>query len=136
MAKNKLFRIFLLSLLIGYIFEFIINATGIWGYDDLTYLLGVPVFIVFVWGFLLTLGFTIVKNVEEKRKLTLMIALLLVFVPAIIIIETIGSQFLGIVINEDFPSLFPLTGCCKAPLGIYIIYYFVALISFTVFKDL
>ena len=132
--KRKTSKIFLISLLIGFLFETVMAS--VWQYDTLTYFLGVPVFIVFVWGFLLTFSYFNVKRFQKKQRLKLWEALLIVYIPATIVFETIGSQVLGVMINVDFPSLFPLTGCCKAPLIIYIIYYFVALFAFKKFDDL
>ncbi len=134
--KNKTLKIFWISLLIGYVFEFVINFLGIWGYDTLPYFFGVPAFIVLVWGFLLTLGYFGVKRFQKRFKLKLYQALLIVFIPLVIIFETIGSQVLGIMLNVDFPSLFPLTGCCKAPVIIYVTYFFTALIAFSRFDKI
>lgn len=134
--KNKTIKIFWISLLIGYTFELIINLSGLWGYDTLTYFLGVPVFIVLTWGFLLTGGYFLTKRVQKRYKLSLIKALSLIFIPSIIIFETIGSQVLGIMLNVDFPSLFPLTGCCRAPAIIYLAYYFIALFAFKKFDEI
>ncbi len=134
--KDKAIKIFWISLLIGYVFEFLINALNIWGYDTLTYFLGVPVLIVLTWGFLLTFSYFNVKRFQKKYGFKLYKAFLIIFIPSVIIFETIGSQFLGIMINVDFPSLFPLTGCCKAPAIIYVAYYFVALSAFKKFDKI
>lgn len=134
--KNKTIKIFWISLLIGYAFEFVLNALNIWAYDTLAYFLGVPVFIVFTWGFLLTGGFSLTKTVQKRYKLSLIKALSLIFIPSVIIFETIGSQVLGIVLNVDFPSLFPLTGCCRAPVALYVAYYLIALLAFRRFDKI
>jgi len=134
--KGKTIKIFWMSLLIGYLFELIINALGIWGYDSLDYFLGVPVFIVFAWTFLLTFGYFGIKRFQKIYSGSILKALLITFIPSVIFFETIGSQILKVTLNIDFPSLFPLTGCCKAPVIIYVAYFFVSLYAFRKFDKI
>lgn len=133
---TKTMKIFLTSLWIGYLFELAINLSGLWGYDNLTYFLGVPVFIVFTWAFLLTFGYFGIKKFQKRFKLKILDALLITFIPSVIFFETVGSQLLKVTLNVDFPSLFPITGCCKAPTLIYIAYFFVSLHAFRKFDKL
>lgn len=134
LTTKELGKIFLLSFAVGYIIELILSQY--WQYEMLDYYLGVPIFIVFTWMILLTTTFILAKKFQKKYKKSLIFSLLVLFIPITILFETFGSQVLGIVLNVDYPSLFPLTGCCKAPIWVYLLYLGVALVVFPIFDEL
>jgi len=127
---KKLFGVFLVSLFVGFIFESIVAT--FWQYDMLTYLLGVPIMIVLVWGFLLTLGHYIIDKYERKTKMPFYLDLLLLYIPSIILVEFIGTNILNWQLNIIYPAL--IGNFMKAPITIYIAYYLVALFLFKKFR--
>jgi len=123
---RKVSIIFLISVLVGYIFELYVSK--FWQYDTLFYFLGVPLGIVFVWGLLLTVGYLILNLFEAKTKIPFYFDLLLLYIPVIILVEFIGTNILNWQINEMFPAL--IGNFMKAPITIYITYYLVTLIVY------
>ena len=124
--KQSLVKVFLMSLIVGFIFERVM--VYFWQYDTLPYFLGVPVAIVFVWGILLTSGYYILNKYERKTKLPLFLDLLLLYVPLIIVAEFIGTNVLNWQINKIYPAL--IGNFMKAPIIIYVAYYLVSLFFF------
>lgn len=124
---KKILNVFLLSLVVGFIFEKIMAQ--LWQYDTLYYLFGVPVVIVLVWGFLLTFSYFLVSKYEKKTKSPLYLDVLFLYIPSIIIAEFVGTNILNWQINEIYPAL--IGNFMKAPITIYVAYYFVSVAFIT-----
>jgi hypothetical protein len=120
---KKPFKLFLISLLVGFTFELLMAK--VWQYNMLTYFLGVPIMIVLAWSVLLPLGYFIVNKYEKKTKFPFWLNLLFLYIPMIIIIEFIGTNVLHWQLNKIYPAL--IGNFMKAPIPIYIAYYLITL---------
>lgn len=125
---RKYLKLYLISLLVGFFFELFLSS--VWQYNMLDYFLGVPFMIVLSWGSLLPLGYLLVEKLKKTNKLPYWLNLLIIYIPSIIIIESVGTNILNWQLNKIYPPL--IGNFMKAPPLVYLSYFLVALLTYSI----